>query len=74
MEEIKEILERLKSIEAKIDTGFNNTMAPKGIEKKIDNLGRITLPINIRRELDLDEGSKLKVYTLGDKIILEKSE
>ena len=74
MEEIKEILERLKNIEAKIDTGFDSAMAPKGIEKKIDNLGRITLPINIRRELDLDEGSKLKVYTLGKKIILEKSE
>ena len=73
MEEIKEILKRLKNIEAKIDTSFDSAMAPKGIEKKIDNLGRITLPINIRRELDLDEGSKLKVYTLGNKIILEKS-
>ncbi len=74
MESIDLIIEKLNKIEKKLNNPFNNAPTPKGVEKKIDNLGRVTLPINIRREFDIEDGSKLKVYTLGDKIILEKSE
>lgn len=38
---------------------------PENVSKKIDNLGRITLPKGIRRKFGLDDGVELEVYT-GD--------
>ena len=43
-----------------------------GIVRKIDDLGRIVLPIELRRVLGIDEGSSLEIYVDGDKIILRK--
>jgi len=40
----------------------------------IDSKGRITLPKEIRRLLEMESGDKLKVIVIGGKIILEKME
>lgn len=47
-------------------------MKSLGIIRKIDNLGRITLPIELRRKLEVDCGSSLEIYTDSSSIILKK--
>ena len=41
-------------------------------EKSLDGLGRITIPKSIRKELDIDENTRLKIYRGQDKIIIKK--
>ena len=49
-------------------------MKSTGIIRKIDNLGRVTLPIELRRNLDVDCGDPLEIYTEGSSIVLKKYE
>ncbi|HEX3076699.1 MAG TPA: AbrB/MazE/SpoVT family DNA-binding domain-containing protein, partial [Lachnospiraceae bacterium] len=43
-----------------------------GITRKIDELGRITLPIELRRTLDIEVGQSMEIYVEGERIILTK--
>ena len=47
-------------------------MKTTGIVRKVDELGRIVLPIELRRTLDIEERDALEIYLEGDKIILSK--
>ena len=47
-------------------------MKSTGIVRKVDELGRIVLPIELRRSLDIAEKDALEIYVEGDKIILHK--
>lgn len=47
-------------------------MKATGIVRKIDELGRITLPRELRRTLDLQEKDPVEIYTDGKDIILRK--
>ena len=48
-------------------------MKSTGIVRKVDDLGRIVLPIELRRTLDIAEKDALEIYTEGsDTIILKK--
>ena len=47
-------------------------MKSTGIVRKVDELGRIVLPIELRRSLDISEKDALEIYVEGDKIILRK--
>ncbi len=47
-------------------------MKATGITRKIDELGRIVLPIELRRGLDIDQRDALEIYVEEDKIILKK--
>lgn len=47
-------------------------MKSTGIVRKIDELGRIVLPIELRRTLDIGEKDAVEIYVDGDKIILKK--
>lgn len=49
-------------------------MKSTGIIRKVDELGRVVLPIEIRRTLDLADRDELEIYLDGDKIILQKFE
>ena len=49
-------------------------MKATGIVRKVDELGRIVLPIELRRTLDIEERDALEIYLDGDKIILQKYE
>ena len=42
----------------------------KHIIRKIDELGRIVLPIKIRKELNIKDNDKLKIYLKDDMLIL----
>jgi len=43
-----------------------------GIVRKVDELGRIVLPIELRRTLDIAEKDALEIYVEGSSIILRK--
>jgi transcriptional pleiotropic regulator of transition state genes len=43
-----------------------------GIVRKVDELGRIVLPIELRRTLDIDQKDDVEIYVEGDSIILTK--
>ena len=47
-------------------------MKNTGVIRKLDELGRITLPIELRRNLQLDEKDALEISVEGDRIILVK--
>ena len=47
-------------------------MKSTGITRKVDELGRIVLPIELRRTLDIDVKDSLEIYVSDDSIILKK--
>ena len=47
-------------------------MKSTGVVRKVDQLGRIVMPIELRRNLDINEGEALEIYTEGEQIILKK--
>lgn len=47
-------------------------MKSTGIVRKIDELGRITIPIELRRMLDAKERDPLEIFTDGDRVVLQK--
>ena len=49
-------------------------MKSTGIIRKVDDLGRIVLPIELRRVLDISERDDLEIYMENDRIILQKFE
>ncbi len=49
-------------------------MKATGIVRKVDELGRVVLPIELRRTLDIDIKDSLEIYVENDSIILRKYE
>ncbi len=47
-------------------------MKSTGIVRKIDELGRIVLPIEIRKTLDIATKDAVEIFIENDKIILKK--
>ena len=54
------VLERVKS------------MKSTGIVRKVDDLGRIVLPIELRRTLDINERDSIEIFVDGNQIVLKK--
>lgn len=49
-------------------------MKATGITRKIDELGRIVLPKELRKTLGIEPGTPIEIYTEDDMIILKKFE
>lgn len=49
-------------------------MKATGIVRKVDELGRIVIPIELRRTLDIMERDAMEIYVEGDSIVLRKYE
>lgn len=47
-------------------------MKSTGIVRKVDELGRIVLPIELRRTLDIAEKDALEIYVDGNNVVLRK--
>lgn len=47
-------------------------MKSTGIVRKVDELGRVVIPIELRRVLDIEVKDALEIYTDEDTIILKK--
>ena len=51
-----------------------DTMKSTGMTRKVDELGRVVIPIELRRTLQIEEKDPLEIYVDGEKIILKKYE
>ena len=49
-------------------------MKSTGIVRKVDELGRIVIPIELRRTLDIEEKDSLEIYMNESSIVLKKYE
>lgn len=49
-------------------------MKSTGIIRKVDELGRIVLPVELRRTLDIAERDELEIFLENDRIVLQKFE
>ena len=47
-------------------------MKSTGVVRKVDELGRIVVPIELRRTMDISVKDTLEIFVEGDKIILKK--
>lgn len=47
-------------------------MKSTGVVRPVDNLGRIVLPIELRRSFDISKDDSLEIYVDDDCIILKK--
>lgn len=47
-------------------------MHDTGIVRRVDDLGRIVIPMELRRTLGIKVKDPLAIFTEGDRIILEK--
>ena len=45
-----------------------------GIVRKVDELGRIVIPKELRRTLNIEEGDPLEIFVDGEQLILKKYE
>lgn len=48
-------------------------MKSTGIVRKLDELGRVVIPKEIRNKLDIEEKDPIEIYVDGNAIILKKS-
>ncbi|MBP2643388.1 MAG: stage sporulation protein [Firmicutes bacterium] len=49
-------------------------MKSTGIVRKVDELGRVVIPIELRRVLNIEEKDGLEIFTENERIILRKYE
>ena len=49
-------------------------MKSTGIIRKVDELGRIVIPIEIRNKFDISEKDPIEIYVDGSSIVLKKYE
>lgn len=47
-------------------------MKATGIIRRIDDLGRLVFPIEIRRVLDINEDDRIEIYVVDNKIVCKK--
>lgn len=48
-------------------------MKNTGIIRKVDELGRIVIPIEIRNKFDIHEHTEIEIYVKDNQIILQKN-
>lgn len=49
-------------------------MKSTGIVRKVDELGRVVIPIELRRTMNINEKDALEIFVDGERIILKKYE
>lgn len=47
-------------------------MKSTGIVRRIDELGRVVLPVELRRSMGLEVRDSVEIYVEGDSIVLKK--
>lgn len=45
-----------------------------GVVRKLDQVGRLTLPAELRKQFHLEKGDELELFVNGDMVILKRKE
>lgn len=69
---MKEILEILERIESKVDSGLVGVPI-EGIKRTTDPLGRLTLPKEYRKALEITEKTELEVCMINGALLIRKA-
>jgi transcriptional pleiotropic regulator of transition state genes len=56
----------------KINFKGENFMKSTGIVRNLDSLGRIVIPMELRKTFDINEGDAIEVFIDGNTVILKK--
>jgi transcriptional pleiotropic regulator of transition state genes len=59
---------------SKLKTGGRIIVKSIGVVRKVDELGRVVIPIELRRNLGIAENDSMEIYVESEKIILQKYE
>ena len=43
----------------------------KGVVRKVDDLGRVVIPSELRKFFEIDVGARVDIYPVKDKIVLK---
>lgn len=62
------------SIIVEIKFKGDEKMKSTGIVRKIDDLGRMVIPIELRKTMNINKKDPMEIFVDGDKIILKKYE
>ena len=49
-------------------------MKATGITRKVDELGRVVLPIEIRRDMHINNGNHVEIFVTDDSVVLKRYE
>lgn len=49
-------------------------MKATGIVRRIDDLGRVVIPKEIRRTMSISEGDPMEIFTTSDSVVIKKYE
>src|SRR5690554_1774267 len=52
--------------------GVRSSMKSTGMVRKVDELGRVVIPIELRRSLGIKEKDAIEIFVDGDQIVLKK--
>lgn len=44
-----------------------------GVVRKIDSVGRLTLPVELRKQFHLEKGDEMEMFVDGDMVVLKKN-
>lgn len=58
--------------EGAVATGSRGGARATGVSRKVDDLGRIVLPAELRRSFDIREGDHIDIAVEEDRIVLSK--
>ena len=47
-------------------------MQSTGMVRKIDELGRVVIPMEMRRSMNIEDGDAFEIFVDGDRIVLQK--
>lgn len=47
-------------------------ITPTGVVRKVDELGRLVIPVEVRKKFDIEVGTPIEIYTIDNGILLQK--
>jgi AbrB family transcriptional regulator, transcriptional pleiotropic regulator of transition state genes len=55
-----------------LNMGDTNNMKSTGIVRKVDELGRVVIPVELRKVLAIKEKDPIEIFVNGEQLILKK--
>ncbi len=62
----------LAEINKLLNMGDTNNMKSTGIVRKVDELGRVVIPVELRKVLNIKEKDPVEIFVDGNQIVLQK--